>query len=402
MANKPQARTTQGKNAPTPKRKSGKAPVTPRRPLAWHQFPELNFSFYEEHPNDFINMRIEVLSLMLCDEEVLAAAYATPRRLKGLTLGSTTPPDAEKRKRYIQTEAVVLLHHAVELILRLFYAHTDPEHKDCPWMGVASLTLFSKFKEKVAASLEAGFDRSLIAETFLGGADPAEACIAMSPEQFTDAIDGLELLLSECARRLLSEAFLYNAIKHGLSTISLDEDTVIAASTPHMGRVVGHRGPLFAYMHKARRHGDTSNNEWFVSMTGATTESDLALAVMVAKAVESLWNVGRRRLTGKSGSIFYIRRFAVEAVIYGLRCQSLNVVETFTFEMPRLNEDGSLGGVTIGQEMVHIPEDYQNDHNVTSADATRINLPARQRDARAYSTSTRKIYPFSPNGSQKI
>ena len=50
----------------------------------------------------------------------------------------------------------------------------------------------------------------------------------MSPTDFENAIDGLELLLSECADRLLSEAFLYNAIKHGLSTIALDADTEIA------------------------------------------------------------------------------------------------------------------------------------------------------------------------------
>ena len=41
------------------------------RPLAWHQFQELNFSFDEEQPSDFINMRVELLSLMLCNEEHL-------------------------------------------------------------------------------------------------------------------------------------------------------------------------------------------------------------------------------------------------------------------------------------------------------------------------------------------
>ncbi|TXH25665.1 MAG: hypothetical protein E6R06_08615 [Mycobacterium sp.] len=393
--------TTAKKDGPTPKRKS-KAPAVARQPLAWQQFQELNFSFYEEHPSDFINMRIEVLSLMLCSEEVLAPAYATQRRIKGVTLGSTTPPDPDKRKRYLQTEAVVLLHHAAELLLRLFYAHTDPEHKECPWMGVASLTNFAAFKEKVATSLDNGFDPGLIAEAFLGGTSATDAGIALSQEEFDDAVDGLALLLDECARRLLSEAFLYNAIKHGLSTISLHDDTVVSLSTPGMGTVIGHQGPMFAYMHRARRPGDTGNGEWFVSMTGATTESDLALAVLIGKAVESLWDVGRRRYTGKSGSINYIRRSTVETMVYGLRCTSLNVVETFTFEMPRLNDDGSIGGTGVTQELVNVPEDYQVSQNAGEPSTVRVNLPARQRDQRAYSTSTRKLYPFSPNGSQKV
>jgi hypothetical protein len=92
----------------------------------------------------------------------------------------------------------------------------------------------------------------------------------MSPRDFEDVIDGLELLLSECADRLLSEAFLYNAIKHGLSTIALDADTEIAQQPEGGGKVVGHKGPMFAYMHKSRRPGaKNSDGEWFISMAGA-------------------------------------------------------------------------------------------------------------------------------------
>jgi hypothetical protein len=50
------------------KKRSSKGVSPPSRPLAWQQFQELNFSFYEEVPSEFITMRIEVLSLMLCNE----------------------------------------------------------------------------------------------------------------------------------------------------------------------------------------------------------------------------------------------------------------------------------------------------------------------------------------------
>jgi hypothetical protein len=52
----------------------------------------------------------------------------------------------------------------------------------------------------------------------------------------------------------LSESFLYNSIKHGLSTVALDEATQIAR--PVDGEMaVGHKGPMFAYMHKWRHPG---------------------------------------------------------------------------------------------------------------------------------------------------
>ena len=113
----------------------------------------------------------------------------------------------------------------------------------------------------------------------------------MSAKDFEDAIDGIDLLLQECCRRLLSESFLYNAIKHGLSTIALDEEAQFARTLPNGEIVVGHRGPMFAYMHKARRPGPKKDGEreWFITMAGAKTERDLALSLLVANAIESLW-----------------------------------------------------------------------------------------------------------------
>jgi hypothetical protein len=370
------------------------------RPLAWQQFQELNFTFYEERPSEFINMRIEVLSLMLCSGAQLAPAYADERLIKNVRLGGSTPPDHEKRQRYIQTEAVVILHHAAETLLRLFYAHVD--HRDCPWLGMAALTSFADFKAKINRSLEIGFDRVQLAETFLGGTSPTDACIALSAVDFEDAVDGLDLLMRESAERLLSESFLYNAIKHGLSTVALADDTQIAITPDGGDRIVGHTGPLFAYMHKPPWPGAKNGPQWFMSMTAVKTERDLALAVLIARAVESLWDVGRRRLTGKGGSICQVKKSVVELAIYALQMETLNVVHTITMEMPKLNDDGSLGDTVIGQRPVFVPDDYEVAPGVHPTDCPRINLPVRQRDQRVFSTSNRKIYPFSPNGSQQI
>jgi hypothetical protein len=44
------------------------------RKLDPRQFPELNAAFYMADPADFIRMRIEVLSLMACEDEDLRRA----------------------------------------------------------------------------------------------------------------------------------------------------------------------------------------------------------------------------------------------------------------------------------------------------------------------------------------
>jgi hypothetical protein len=377
-----------------------KAPA-PTRHLAWQQFQELNFSFYEEQPYDFINMRIEVLSMMLCNDDELAPIYAVERSINGVQLGGTTPPGEDKRKKYMQTEAVMILHHAVEMVLRLFYAHV--EYKDCPWLGMASEISFVVFKTKVSESLTEGFDRVQLAEIFLGGTSPEDAAIAMSAEDFEDAIDALQMLLQECCRRLLEESFLYNSIKHGLSTISLDEETKLAQRSSSGETVVGHSGPMFAYMHKQRRPGPkvAGEREWFLTMAGAKTERDLALSLLIANAVESLWDVARRRYTGKGGSIRHIRRSIVETVMYDLLMQSLNVVSAVSMEMPKLKEDGSYDAVEYDFVGNRVPEGYEKKDGFHLAECPRINLVVRQKDQRVFSTANSFFYPFSPKGSSQ-
>lgn len=87
--------------------------------------------------------------------------------------------------------------------------------------------------------------------------------------------------------------------------------------------------------------------------------------------------------------------------IYGLLSESLNIVNRFTMEMPRLNDDGSYGAVEYDVLMNHVPEDFEMSAGVHPTDCPRINLPARQRDQRVFSTSDRAFYPFSPKGSQR-
>ena len=69
---------------------------------------------------------------------------------------------------------------------------------------------------------------------------------------------------------------------------------------------------------------------------GLSRRSDLPVSVLVTKAVDSLWEVARRRYMGESGSITYISKAAVELAIYGTTMQAMNLLKRMTSELIKL------------------------------------------------------------------
>ena len=130
---------------------------------------------------------------------------------------------------------------------------------------------------------------------------------------------------------------------------------------------------------------------------------ELTLTLLAARAVGSLWNVATRRYTGRGGSIYHIKRSAVEMATYGLICESENVLNTMTLQLAKLNDDGSCDGELVGsQRLNYVPDDFELTDGSHTIDSPRIELPARQRDHRVFSTSKRRLFPFSPKGSQRV
>lgn len=63
----------------------------------------------------------------MCSDRILAAAYAQPTPYQQPDLG--VAPHPEKRRRYVQTEAVMLLHHAgIKQGLRTIPLHESVNH----------------------------------------------------------------------------------------------------------------------------------------------------------------------------------------------------------------------------------------------------------------------------------
>ncbi len=210
----------------------------------------------------------------------------------------------EARARYAQMESTVLLHHAGESLLRLWFAHK--ESSLCPWLAVASLTSARDFKieaEKYANADTSHMTADDIASVFLGGRTPEEAGVAIPKESWEDSVNGFRELLRVVADQITGQANLYNAAKHGLVGIPADHGDVNLGDI----RVAGGIG--ITYLQK--KPNDPANHNsprswWATTSFPPSLATDLFLIELIIRAIHSLWNVARRKFAGFPGELVLI------------------------------------------------------------------------------------------------
>ncbi|KLI09242.1 MULTISPECIES: hypothetical protein [Mycobacteriaceae] len=377
------------------------APAGPR--LAHELFSELNATFYEDDPSEYLLTKIEALTLMLAPAEALVPAYES-ERVVGVSRRVGAPvPSKEARDRYVRTECVLVLHHACEMLLRLFFAHVDKQ--DCPWLGMAASVSFAEFKGKVSAALQAGFDRDDVKQVFLGGTDPAKAALNAEDGEFEGTVTAWQLLLETAADTVLSESFLYNAAKHGLTVVHTDESTQMVFTPPGGGDPIPLvAGSQFAYLHKPQTPGAKGGTEWWVSLTRTLPDQDIEVSFLIQQAVSSLWNVARRRYTGQAGEVSIVAAQKVRDAVHGPVAAEGAHVRTLVHELVKKDANDNFGGIDMHMSGPGLPsEDAWNPESPDEAPAPRrVVLPVRQQDQRIVSTSSRKLLPFAPNWSSRV
>jgi hypothetical protein len=298
-------------------------------------------------------------------------------------------------------EAVMIANHASEALLRLFFAHV--EHPECPWLGMSASTDFGEYKAKLAAALDNGFAREQIATVFLGGVSRVDAVIQITDAEFEEAIDGLEMLLADCAHRVLGDAFVYNAAKHGVSAVAVDDDEAQVAWQPLNGEPVTlHKGPVHVYLHK-KGHPDAARNEahWCLTMEDSNPGRELSVSVLITKALDSLWDVARRRYLGESGTINYVSKAAVEMAVYATTMQAMSLLKRATHELIKLKPDGTVDGTDHRIVGYKIPREWSMQAANAAMEIRSVPLPARERARQLYSTGTMSYLPITPRGFQR-
>jgi hypothetical protein len=369
------------------------------RKLDSRQFPELNAVFYTARPAEFISMRIMALSLLACDDAQLEPAFGADRVIGNVTFPAAPVPDEKERRRYIQTEAMMIVHHASEALLRLFFAHVD--HPECPWLGMADERGANQFKDRLGEAMKAGFDTEEIARIFLGGESPTDSELDMTAEEFDAAVEGVDRLLWDCALRVTDDSFLYNGGKHGLTSIEVADENARFAWKQGTKQLTLHMGAVHAYLHKLRSPMSKKNERtWFFSMMDSNPQRDLAVARFAASAIGSLWSVARRQYLGTPGSILCFSKESVELAIHSPVTESRNVMKRFGMELPKLKPDGEVDGTEIDVEAYNVPEEWEPSEDGDTK-SRRVILPVRQRDKKIYSTSSKAYLPIVPKGFQQ-
>ncbi|OPX12577.1 hypothetical protein [Mycobacterium sp. AT1] len=365
------------------------------------QYAELNAVFYTADPVEFIRMRIESLSLMASTDEQLGSLFEANRIVGAAHFGPMPPPPLDARQRYIRMEAVMIANHASETLLRLFFAHV--EHPECPWLGMSASTNFGEYKGKVATALDRGFDREAIATVFLGGVGRVDSVVQLTDAEFEDAIDGLQLLLTDCANRVLDDAFLYNAVKHGVSAVAVDDDEAKMTWQPLNGEPeIIHEGPTHVYLHKAASHNAAKTEaHWWLTMEDSNPGRELSVSVLITRALGSLWDVARRRYLGESGTINYVSNGAVGMTVYGITMGAMNRLKRAVHELVKAKSDGTVDGSQHHVVPYDIPREWSLAGAAAAVEERTVALPARERDRQVYSTGELSFLPITPRGFQR-
>jgi len=172
-----------------------------------------------------------------------------------------------------------------------------------------------------------------VALVFLGGTDPDDSALDMEADEFDDTVSAWRLLLESAAHTVLSESFLYNSAKHGLTIVHTDESTQMAFTPPGGDPVRLLAGPQFAYLHRPQTPDVKGGTECWVSLTHTLPDQDIETAFLIQQAVSSLWNVARRRYTGRAGEVWLVPARAVRDAIYGPVAVKGGHLRTLTHEL---------------------------------------------------------------------
>ena len=257
-----------------------------------------------------------------------------------------------------------------------------------------------EFKEQVDDALTRGFSRADISQVFLGGTDHEDAGVAMTPEDFSATVESIEMLLIDCAVRFIGDAFLYNAVKHGLTAIDLDDEEAKMEWESHDGeRVRMHKGPLHVYLHrKLAPAARVSEGQWFLGLDDPNPQRDMMITSLITYAIDSLWAVARRRYMGNPGAVWFIGKGSIELALYAPVEAAANLLRRVAHELIKVKPDGAVDGANHRFAVHHIPEEWDLEQVQHQPSMRLVELPLRERDQHTPTVNPLAYLPIVPTG----
>lgn len=268
--------------------------------LAIEQYDGLNQRFYEGQPHKYFNRRLTSLMLSVSDSDDIRAAMDKGIRFGRIGVSGSEPYDLIEANNYAAAESSVLLHHASEALLRLYFAHEG--FPLCPWLEVARLRNFNTFKKKLSdfgELLKDDTSMDSVLAVFRGHHDPGLASFGGSMESWQDQRKALSLLFADVCHRLLAESNLYNAAKHGLALVGGDVGISLGAGHQGAEAILSKQGPSLTYL-EVTEQGD-KGKRWSQSVSWIEIGSNIALISLVVRQIESLWSIAKARYLDEMG-----------------------------------------------------------------------------------------------------
>lgn len=275
------------------------------RNLATEQLSDLNREFYSTDPSRYFRTRLDSLMMIAARSDLVVQGLR--ETLEVGTFKATSHDNeyasAEEIEHYVATEAVIILHHASEALLRLYFAH---EHQPpCPWLEASRLRLPRDFKSRLVQLIERREDPgqvNRISLCFLG--QPAEKARAQANEAapgrtVADALQGALDLLVWTASRLTKDGNLYNAAKHGLAVVPAERGMSLGTDTPLKLSV---HGQSLTYLER-RPVAEGGPNTWNETTTWVKSDHYIAWTHLVLRLMGSIWSIGKLAYTGSPGEL---------------------------------------------------------------------------------------------------
>lgn len=255
------------------------------------QFPELNRRFYSSNPADYFRRRLYLLAVYAGARgeltDILSNGISYEKLRFQADLSGSTDDDERAYQRFLIAEAEVLLHHASEALMRLYFAHLN--QPPCPWLACARLRVPRDFKEKIENFLNQSEEECLagVTQVFIGGA------LDRDNEQRMSAAKAVTKLLQVVSRRLLDDADLYNSAKHGF-TVLADESSIIFGDADGSG-LFGSQGPSVLFLQERKADDDTKR--WHTTTRWVESRQAMWLTGLAIVEMSSLWNIAKHRYT---------------------------------------------------------------------------------------------------------
>lgn len=373
--------------------------------LARELFPEMNASLYSSSPSTYFRMRLASAALQLKPTaDMLSTRYEMSYGV--VSADWRIPDDDRVRVEYVALEVTVLLHHAAETLMRLYFAHVDAPN--CPWLEVSRLTDFKRFKSKVDSvrrTKRGSWNRRRLASVFLGGTDPADSGLDISQTDFDEHVDATIVFLTEVSNRLLNESNLYNSAKHGLAGI-VDSSTKMVMDIGGETHELND-GPCIAYPYRTvDPDSSTKDLKWRMSVDAIQIDSDMLIIEAVCKYIDSLFDVARRRYVGEPGAVWVCNRNYIYKTILQGRVAAAQLVSGYAFDLTTsvVGPDGerTLSGILAELSSIRISDSILSklEAYTEESDSPRpYDLPEQERFRRV-TVRNEHLLPFSPNGSQ--